>query len=252
MRSWQSVEENGAFTSLQDLCERVDTKIVNKRALEALILCGAFDSLEGNRAQLLTNLPSVLKVAQSAQAERERGQMNLFGDAAEMPLTSVTLTEVPEYDPLERLKLEKQQLGFYASGHPLQEYEDIIKYYTSATTQTLGAHPVESIVSVAGMITEVKNITTKKGDSMAVIGFEDLEGSIEVVVFPETYKNAGELHEDRIVWIEGVVNINQNSRNRNSDDDETEEEATSDSGKRNCRFRHCARTTDDCRGSDNS
>ena len=216
--------ENGPFTSLQDLCERVDTKVVNKRALEGLILCGAFDSLEGNRAQLLTNLPNISKIAQSAQAERERGQMNLFGDAAEIPITPVTLTNVDEYEPLERLKLEKQQLGFYVSGHPLQEYADIIKYYTSATTQTLGAHPVESIVSVAGMITEVKNITTKKGDPMAVLGFEDLEGSIEVVVFPETYKKAGELHEDRIVWIEGAVNINQNSRNRNTDDDETEEE----------------------------
>ena len=217
--------ESGTFTSLQDLCERVDTKVVNKRSLEGLILCGAFDSLEGNRAQLLTNLPSVLKIAQSAQAERERGQMNLFGDAAEIPITPVTLTNVDEYEPLERLKLEKQQLGFYVSGHPLQEYADIINYYTSATTQTLGAHPVETTVSVAGMITEVKNITTKKGDSMAVIGFEDLEGSIEVVVFPEAYKNAGDLFEGRIVWIEGPVKINQNGRNRNTeDDDETEQE----------------------------
>lgn len=217
--------ESGTFSSLQDLCERVDTKVVNKRALEGLILCGAFDSLEGNRAQLLTNLPSVLKIAQSAQAERERGQMNLFGDAAEIPIAPVTLTNVDEYEPLERLKLEKQQLGFYVSGHPLQEYADIINYYTSATTQTLGAHPVETTVSVAGMITEVKNLTTKKGDSMAVIGFEDLEGSIEVVVFPEAYKNAGELFEGRIVWIEGVVKLNQNGRNRNTDDDdETEQE----------------------------
>ena len=109
-----------------------------------------------------------------------------MGDAAEIPITPVTLTNVDEYEPLERLKLEKQQLGFYVSGHPLQEYADIINYYTSATTQTLGAHPVETTVSVAGMITEVKNLTTKKGDSMAVIGFEDLEGSIEVVVFPRS------------------------------------------------------------------
>ena len=216
--------ESGTFTSLQDFCERVDTKAVNKRAIEALILCGAFDSLESNRAQLLTNLPSVLKISQSAQAERERGQMNLFGDAAEIPITPITLTGVDDYEPLERLKLEKQQLGFYVSGHPLQEYTDIINYYTSATTQTLGAHPVETTVSVAGMITEVKNLTTKKGDSMAVIGFEDLEGSIEVVVFPEAYKNAGDLFEGRIVWIEGPVKINQNGRNRNTDDDETEQE----------------------------
>ena len=217
--------EGGSFTSLQDFCERVDTKVVNKRAIEGLILSGAFDSLEGHRSQLLTNLESIMKVAQSAQAERERGQMNLFGNVEDMSITNVTLAEAPEYEPLERLKLEKEQLGFYVSGHPLQEYEDIIKYYTTASTQTLGGHPVESTVSVAGMITGVKDITTKKGDNMAVLGFEDLEGSIEVVVFPEAYKKAGELFEGRIIWIEGAVKINQNGgRNRNSDDgDEIEE-----------------------------
>jgi len=218
-------KEDGSFTSLQDFCERVDTKVVNKRAIESLILSGAFDSLVGNRAQLMANLESTLKAAQQAQAERERGQMNLFEDAADVQITSVTLTEAQEYDPLERLKLEKQQLGFYVSGHPLQQYTDIIKYYTTSSTQTLGEHKIESTVSVAGMIIDVKNITTKKGDSMAVLGFEDLEGSVEVVVFPEAFKNAGELHEDRIVWIEGNVKINRNGKNRNTDnDDETEQE----------------------------
>ncbi len=217
-------KESGPFSSLQDFCERVDTKVVNKRSIEGLILSGAFDALQGNRAQLLANLESVLKAAQNAQAERERGQMNLFEDAADVQIKSVTLTETSEYEPLERLKLEKEQLGFYVSGHPLQQYTDIIEYYTSASTQTLGEHKIESTVSVAGMITDVKNITTKKGDSMAVLGFEDLEGSVEVVVFPEAYKKAGELFEGRIVWIEGIVKINQNGKNRNADDEtETEE-----------------------------
>ncbi len=217
-------KEGGSFTSLQDFCERVDTKVVNKRAVEGLILSGAFDSLEGHRAQLLANLESILKAAQSSQAVRERGQMNLFGEAEDAPTTVVTLAAAEEYAPLERLKLEKEQLGFYVSGHPLGEYTNIIENYTSASTQTLGAHPIESTVSVAGMITDVKNLTTKKGDSMAVIGFEDLEGSIEVVVFPEAYKKAGELFEGRIVWIEGPVKINQNGKNRNSDDEDEVEE----------------------------
>ncbi len=218
-------EEGGSFTSMQDFCERVDTKVVNKRAVEALILCGAFDSLDGHRAQLITNLESILKVAQTAQAQRERGQMNLFEDTADISTSKMVLTEIVEYDPLERLKLEKEQLGFYVTGHPLQEYTDIIEYYTTASTRTLGAHPIESTVSVAGMITDVKNLTTKKGDSMAVIGFEDLEGSIEIIVFPEAYKTAGDLFEGRIVWIEGNVKINQNNRNRNTDDEaEAEEE----------------------------
>lgn len=219
-------EDGGSFTSLQDFCERVATKVVNKRAIESLILSGAFDALDGHRAQLLENLESILKVAQTAQSQRERGQMNLFEDtAADIPTSKMVLTEIAEYDPLERLKLEKEQLGFYVSGHPLQEYTDTIEYYTTASTQTLGAHQIESTVSVAGMITDVKNLTIKKtGDSMAVIGFEDLEGSIEIVVFPEAYKTAGDLFEGRIVWIEGNVKINQNSRNRNSDGETKKEE----------------------------
>ncbi len=218
-------KEGGSFTSLQDFCERVDTKVVNKRAVEGLILSGAFDELEAHRAQLIANLESILKAAQSAQAVRERGQMNLFGDAEDMPTTVVTLAEAEEYELLERLKLEKEQLGFYVSGHPLEEYTDIIENYTSASTQTLGGHPIESTVSVAGMITSVTNRTTRKGDSMAILEFEDLEGSIEVVVFPEAYKKAGDLFEDRMVWIEGTVKINQNgSKNRNSDDETEVEE----------------------------
>ena len=214
-------EQRGSFTSLQNFCERVDTKQVNKRAVESLILSGAFDSLEGHRAQHIVNLDNIMRVAQNAQAERDRGQMNLFGDGEE---TSVTLTNAPEYEPLERLMLEKEQLGFYVTGHPLEEYSDIIENYTSASTQTLTAHRIDSEVDVAGMITDVKNITTKKGDPMAVIGLEDLEGAIEVVIFPGAYKTAGDLIEGRVVWIRGKVNVNQNNRNQRSENGETERE----------------------------
>lgn len=217
-------KEDGEFKSLQDFCERVDTKVVNKRAIEGLILGGGFDSLEGNRSQLMENLENLLRAAQTSQAERERGQMNLFGETEDIQTNSIALTDAPEYEPLERLKREKQQLGFYVSGHPLEEYEDIIQYYTTASTQTLGEHSLESTVSVAGMITDVNTIMTKKGDSMAVIEFEDLEGSIEVVVFPEAYKKAVDLYEDRIVWIEGLVKISNKGRNKNSDDEEEIEE----------------------------
>ena len=217
-------EQGGSFRSLQDFCERVDTKQVNKRAVESLILSGAFDSLEGHRAQHIDNLDNIMRVAQNAQAERDRGQMSLFGDGEEAPVATVTLTDAPEYDPLERLMREKEQLGFYVSGHPLEEYSDIIENYTSASTQTLVEHRIDSEVDVAGMITEVKNITTRKGDPMAVIGLEDLEGAIEVVIFPDAYKTAGDLVEGRVVWIRGKVNVNQNSRNWRSENGDAERE----------------------------
>jgi DNA polymerase-3 subunit alpha len=202
----------------------VDIKQLNKRAIESLVMSGAFDSLEGHRAQHVASLENIMKVAQNAQAERDRGQMSLFGEGEEAPTVTVTLAEVSEYEPLERLMLEKEQLGFYVSGHPLEEYSDIIENYTSASTETLVVHRIDSEVDVAGMITEVKNITTRKGDPMAVIGLEDLEGPVEVVIFPDAYKTAGDLVEGRVVWIRGKVNINQNSRNRKSENGETQVE----------------------------
>ncbi len=215
-------EQGGSFTSLQDFCERVDTRQVSKRTIESLIMSGAFDSLEGHRAQYLANLESILKVAQSAQAERDRGQMNLFGEAEEKPTITGTLAETDEWTPLERLMKEKEQLGFYVSGHPLEEYGDIIENYTTASTQTLAAHPEGSEVFVAGMLTEVKNLTTKKGDAMAVIGLEDLEGAVEAVVFPDAYKSSVELVEGKVVWIRGSVN--QDNRNRRAGDEGQREE----------------------------
>ncbi len=215
-------EQGGSFSSLEDFCERVDMKQVNKRAVESLIMSGAFDSLEGHRAQHIANLDSIIKAAQSAQAERERGQMNLFGDAQEVPPITPTLTGAPQYDPLERLKQEKEQLGFYVSGHPLEEYSDIIEYYTTASTQTFVEHRVDDEVDVAGMITEVRNHTTKKGDPMAVIELEDLEGTVKVVVFPNAYKDSVELVEGRVVWIRGSVT--QDNRNRKSESEMQREE----------------------------
>ena len=215
--------ESGSFASLQDFCERVDTKQVNKRAVESLIMSGAFDSLEGHRAQFLASLENIMKAAQNAQAERDRGQMSLFGDGEEAPAATVSLVEAPELDPLERLMREKEQLGFYVSGHPLEEYSDILENYTSTTTspQSLAENRIDSEVDIAGMITEVNNHTTKKGEAMAVIELEDLEGAVKVVVFPNAYKNSVELVEGKVVWIRGTVKLD--NRNRNSDDD-TEDE----------------------------
>jgi len=217
-------EEGGSFASLQDFCERVDTKQVNKRAVESLIMSGAFDSLEGHRAQYLASLENIMKAAQNAQAERDRGQMSLFGDGEAAPTATVALVATPELDPLERLMREKEQLGFYVSGHPLEEYGDIIENYTSTSTQSLAENRIDSEVDVAGMITEVNNHTTKKGAAMAVIELEDLEDTVKVVVFPDAYKNAVELVEGKVVWIRGTVKLD--NRNRNSDSDEdTQKEA---------------------------
>ena len=221
----QTREETGSFASLQDFCERVDTKQVNKSAVERLILSGAFDSLEGHRAQYLASLENIMKAAQNAQAERDRGQMSLFGDGEAAPTATVALVETPELDPLERLMREKEQLGFYVSGHPLEEYSDIIENYTSTSTQNLFENRIDSEVDVAGMITEVNNHTTKKGEAMAVIELEDLESAVKVVVFPDAYKNAVELVEGKVVWIRGTVKLDNRNRNNSDSDEDTQKEA---------------------------
>ena len=116
-------EQGGSFKSLQDFCERVDIKQVNKRAIESLIISGAFDALDGHRAQHLASLDSVMKVAQSAQADRDRGQMNLFGDAEAAPAITITLPDVPEFDPLERAYAGKRAtrlLCFWTSAGRIQ------------------------------------------------------------------------------------------------------------------------------------
>ena len=217
-------EKEGSFTSLQDFCERVNTKLVNKRAIESLIMSGAFDSLEEHRAQLFENVERAMKAAQTAQAERERGQMSIFGDIEEKPAITVTFTDTEEWKPLERLMKEKEQLGFYVSGHPLEEYSDVIDNFTNATTESLVQHPLGSEIYIAGMITEVKLITTKKGDSMAALGFEDLEGAVEVVVFPDAYKSASALlAEGNVVWIRGTAGQNRRNGGRSGDSEAQEE-----------------------------
>ena len=206
-------EKDGSFTSLQDFCERVDTKAVSKRVIESLIMAGAFDSFEeGHRAQHLANLEQVMRVAQSAQADREKGQMNLFGAAEqELPVTEPVLDEVSEWEHSEVLKNEKEQLGFYLSGHPLEAYGDVLDNFTTATSQTLAENPNGTEVYVAGQISSFRLTKTKKsGESMAILVIEDLEGVIDVVVFPEAYKiSQHAIEEGNFVWIRGTVSLNR-------------------------------------------
>ena len=210
-------EQNGSFTSLQDFCERMDTRVVNKRTIESLIMCGAFDSLGEHRAPLLANLHKTMQAAKITRSERERGQLNLFKDGGGIPLTNIIRVEKPEYEPLARFKMEKDLLGFYVSGHPLQEYQDIIDHYTTTNTRALVELPTEHEVSIAGMITRVKKLITPKGSSMALVGIEDLKGQVMVVVLQDVYKKAGDLVVGKVVWIKGVIKNNANKKNRHSD-----------------------------------
>lgn len=202
--------EGGEFKSLADLCDRVDLRAVNNRALEALIYCGAFDRLEPNRHQLIKDLELVYDWAQSRSKDRASGQVSLF-DWGGMTnhQTSNSFDSAPKATPIadfpqsEKLRKEKELLGFYVSDHPLKAIRQAAQIMNPINLSDLGDCREDTIVSALVLLTSIKLVTTKKGDRMAIIQIEDLTGQAEAVVFPKAYERIGQLLvEDTrlIVW----------------------------------------------------
>jgi DNA polymerase-3 subunit alpha len=198
--------EGGPFRSLTDLCERVDLRAVNRRVIESFIKSGALDSLSARRAALTALVERAMDAGQRLQRDREQGQSSLFGlmaEEAEAPASPVaeTLPDVPDWPEAERLAFEKETLGFYISGHPLERFKEELAQWATCTTAGL-VERSGSDVSVGGLITGLRLLKTKKGDRMATFILEDLDGGTEVLVFPETYKRvAGRLAEDAVVIV---------------------------------------------------
>lgn len=184
----------GKFKSLGDFCSNVDLRSVNRRALETLIKCGAFDSIKNNRHQLINDLDLVISWAQNRAKEKSTGQTNLFDFMAiNEPETNVafeqepTSKQVEDYSLPEKLRLEKENLGFYISEHPLKSIQQSAKLFSPINLNQLSEQKSRKKVSVIVMITEIKKIMTKKGDPMAFVQFEDVTGQAEGVIFPSTY-----------------------------------------------------------------
>ena len=185
--------EAGDFKSLADLCDRVDSRSVNRRALESLIYCGAFDKLEPNRQQLIKDLELLLDWAQSRAKDRASGQGNLFdlfGGAVKQTSSFETAPKAPptpDFAQQEKLRLEKEVLGFYISDHPLKTIQAAARVLAPINLGDLSDYAEGAMVSAVVMVTSVKPVTTKKGDRMAIIQLEDLTGSTEAVVFPKSF-----------------------------------------------------------------
>ncbi len=194
--SVQDVRKEKPFASMQDFCERVDLRKVNKKVVEALIKCGAFDSLGGKRAQFFASFEESMEIGQRLQRELESGQDSLFGTQEILSAGGNgygDLPDVEEWDEKTLLSYEKEALGFYVSGHPLARYSDSIKRFATCDTAALPERTDKESVRVCGIVSAVKELITKKGDRMAFITLEDLSGSVEVIVFPEVYAAAMEL-----------------------------------------------------------
>ncbi|MBR8829463.1 MAG: trans-splicing intein-formed DNA polymerase III subunit alpha C-terminal partner DnaE-C [Gomphosphaeria aponina SAG 52.96 = DSM 107014] len=207
-------EAGGKFTSLADFCSRVDLRIVNRRALEALIYCGAFDSLQSNRNQLIHDLELVITWAQNKAKEKERGQLNLFdlmnNDNSKPEKsdfeTAPKAAPVPDFPVKEKLRLEKEHLGFYVSDHPLKSIQKAAWMFSPINISDLTTQKSKKPVSAIVMLSSIKTHITKKGQQMAFIQMEDISGLVEGVIFPDTYEKIKQfLKEDEPLIIFGKV-----------------------------------------------
>ncbi|TMC58056.1 MAG: hypothetical protein E6J26_05535, partial [Chloroflexi bacterium] len=179
--------QRGPFRSLEDFCERVDLRELNKRALECLVKAGVFDAF-GRRAQVLAVMDRMLDSSQRAHHAQSVGQLDLFGGAFGMEGLSFTpLPDVDEAPLKEKLGWEKELLGIYVTDHPLKRIMPYVETHATATIGQIDATRVGEMVIMAGMVQSVRTINTKKGDTMAFVVLEDLQGTIEATVFPRLY-----------------------------------------------------------------
>ncbi len=190
-------EEGGEFTSIWDFCERVDTRAVNKRAVECLVKCGALDSTGASRKGMLEALPAATAFGQKAQEDSRMGQSSIFdlgdggGESGPSRQHHAPIM-AEEFDKRERLRLEKETLGTYLSSHPLAEVKEALRARVDCPLSQLESKADGSIVTVGGIVTECKRIRTKRGDPMMFATLDDVEGQVEMLVLGQVMADAGD------------------------------------------------------------
>jgi DNA polymerase-3 subunit alpha len=205
-------QQGGFYTSLADFCARIDSRRVNRRVIESLIKAGAFDSLGGKRSQFFAILDVAMEQAQSAQRDKISGQKSLFGvlPATEAAKSSeIRMPDIAEWPEKDKLAAEKETVGFYLTGHPLDSHRRELKMVTTSLLTDLGEFHNQP-VRVGGLLKTRKNILSKKGDRMAFLTLEDVSGVAEIVVFPQVYQEcAALLDEDVPLIIQGKAEIDE-------------------------------------------
>lgn len=209
--------EHGKFVSFYDFCERMSGKELNRRGIESLIKCGAFDHLGNTRRELLECYESLIDSVEQANRKNLEGQMNLFAVAGEQE-NGFVIPNRPEYSHAELLAMEKEVSGIYLTGHPLSEYNQIIKGNGFVKIGDIFADMEEeahrfldgSKITILGIVQNCKNITTKNGQTMAFVSLEDTSGVMEVIVFPAIYERSKALFSDgSIVVMEGELSLKE-------------------------------------------
>ncbi len=218
---------SGRFTGFYDFCYRVDMTHLNKRAVESLIKAGAFDTLGGYRSQYMAVYEKIVEGIQQIKKNNIQGQISLFDTMEEDENNSIAadnLPDIPEFNNKVMLTFEKEMLGLYISGHPLEDYREDIE-----NNSTISSEQIQNIVSqeggidtgnerltdgaevrIAGMVVQKKNKTTRNNNLMAFVTLEDLTGAVEIIVFPTVYQKYAELlNEDSIIVVQGRLNCRE-------------------------------------------
>jgi DNA polymerase-3 subunit alpha len=196
--------EGGPYRSLDNLCTRVNSRVVNKRVYESLIQSGALDSLPGHRAQKMAALEQSMERAARKHRDAARGQFGLFGEAGESE--EPPLPEAAEWSPQEQLRAEKEALGFFLTGHPLDRFKDVITMMCDSTSRRVKDAGNGDRVVIGGLVTAVKFILDRNQRQMAFVTLEDRDGQTEVVVFADVLeKSRGFITDDAVVLVQGKV-----------------------------------------------
>lgn len=207
----QARNKHGRFNSLYEFSEYTDSRLVNRKVIESLIKCGAFDGLGLFRSQLLATLDKAVEVAQGFQKDRQNGQLSFFDRIQKRHAFRKDFYEIPdiaEWPENQLLSYEKQMLGFYITGHPLARHSKTLEIYATRSTQDLAHLQEGEEVSIGGIINKVKNITTKRNERMAILNLEDLDGFVEVLVFPKVFSQYAKIVKmNSTIFVKGRINL---------------------------------------------
>lgn len=203
----ESRKASGVFKSFLDFIERVDLRVCNRKVLESLVKCGAFDEYNLFRAQLMAMIDAALEMGSTLQKDKSRGQFSFFESGGSDFQDNQSVPDIPEWPENQKLAYERELMGFYVSSHPLASHGKVLKNYATANTESLSELKDQAEVTMGGIVDGIKEIFTKKGDKMGFVNLQDLSGSCEVIVFPELYKNSGALlQKDAKIFIKGKIN----------------------------------------------
>jgi DNA polymerase-3 subunit alpha len=199
-------DAGGRFADFGDCLERLDYRRVNKKVLESLIKCGAFDWTGNNRQQLLKGLPAAMSSAQRTQSDKASGQTSLFGGHTAVEAPKIRLPDVGEWPLAAKLGKEREALGFFITGHPVEAFAAIVRRVATCSIDELPLARADMEVRVAGMVSALRQIKTRRGDKMAFVTMEDVHGSVECVFFSDPWARSREvLGSDQPVLVQGKL-----------------------------------------------